>query len=263
MPRKLLSEVLGTALLLAVVIGSGIMAERLAGGNVGHRAARQHAGDRRRPVHPDRGVRARQRRAFQSGRRARDGAARRAAARRRSVPYIVAQLLGADAGRLAGARDVRPAPSCSSRPRCAAGTGQWIAEGVATFGPAAGDPARAGGARRRRWSPPTSARPTGSPPRPRSPTRPPPSAACSATASPASRRRASPGFVVAELVGAGLGRRRAPCALPAAPASRVPIAPTSTSRRGSRRPVHRLECHDRHHDLSTTRPAEPRATRWR
>ncbi|HEU4459952.1 MAG TPA: MIP/aquaporin family protein [Methylibium sp.] len=33
-PRKLLAEALGTALLLAVVIGSGIMAERLSGGNV-------------------------------------------------------------------------------------------------------------------------------------------------------------------------------------------------------------------------------------
>jgi len=32
--RRLFAEVLGTALLLAVVIGSGIMAERLAGGNV-------------------------------------------------------------------------------------------------------------------------------------------------------------------------------------------------------------------------------------
>jgi len=32
--RRLFSEALGTALLLAVVIGSGIMAERLAGGNV-------------------------------------------------------------------------------------------------------------------------------------------------------------------------------------------------------------------------------------
>ena len=32
--QKLLAEALGTALLLAVVIGSGIMAERLAGGNV-------------------------------------------------------------------------------------------------------------------------------------------------------------------------------------------------------------------------------------
>lgn len=34
LPQKLLSELLGTALLLAVVIGSGIMAERLSGGNV-------------------------------------------------------------------------------------------------------------------------------------------------------------------------------------------------------------------------------------
>lgn len=34
LPRKLTGEALGTALLLAVVIGSGIMAERLAGGNV-------------------------------------------------------------------------------------------------------------------------------------------------------------------------------------------------------------------------------------
>lgn len=33
MPRRLFSEMLGTALLLAVVIGSGIMGERLAGGN--------------------------------------------------------------------------------------------------------------------------------------------------------------------------------------------------------------------------------------
>jgi len=33
-PQKLFAETLGTALLLAVVIGSGIMAERLSGGNV-------------------------------------------------------------------------------------------------------------------------------------------------------------------------------------------------------------------------------------
>jgi glycerol uptake facilitator-like aquaporin len=33
-PRRLAAEMLGTALLLAVVIGSGIMGERLAGGNV-------------------------------------------------------------------------------------------------------------------------------------------------------------------------------------------------------------------------------------
>jgi glycerol uptake facilitator-like aquaporin len=34
LPRKLAAEALGTAFLLAVVVGSGIMAERLAGGNV-------------------------------------------------------------------------------------------------------------------------------------------------------------------------------------------------------------------------------------
>ncbi len=33
MPRRLLSEALGTAMLVATVVGSGIMAERLAGGN--------------------------------------------------------------------------------------------------------------------------------------------------------------------------------------------------------------------------------------
>src|SRR6476661_10647228 len=32
-PRQLAAELLGTALLLAVVIGSGVMGERLAGGN--------------------------------------------------------------------------------------------------------------------------------------------------------------------------------------------------------------------------------------
>ena len=34
LPRQLLAEALGTALLLAIVIGSGVMAERLAGGNL-------------------------------------------------------------------------------------------------------------------------------------------------------------------------------------------------------------------------------------
>lgn len=33
LPRKLFAELLGTALLLAIVIGSGVMAERLSGGN--------------------------------------------------------------------------------------------------------------------------------------------------------------------------------------------------------------------------------------
>lgn len=33
--RRLTAEALGTALLLAIVVGSGIMAERLCGGNIG------------------------------------------------------------------------------------------------------------------------------------------------------------------------------------------------------------------------------------
>jgi hypothetical protein len=33
LPRRLLAEGLGAAILLATVVGSGIMAERLAGGN--------------------------------------------------------------------------------------------------------------------------------------------------------------------------------------------------------------------------------------
>ena len=40
--RRLLAEGLGTALLVATVVGSGIMAERLAGGNRSHCSPRQH-----------------------------------------------------------------------------------------------------------------------------------------------------------------------------------------------------------------------------
>jgi hypothetical protein len=35
LPRRATAEAVGTALLLAAVVGSGIMGERLAGGNVG------------------------------------------------------------------------------------------------------------------------------------------------------------------------------------------------------------------------------------
>ena len=89
--RRVVAEGVGTALLLATVVGSGIMGERLAGGNVGARAAREHARDRRGAgrshphVRPDLG------RAFQPGRDARRrlsaasrGATCRATSRRRS-----------------------------------------------------------------------------------------------------------------------------------------------------------------------------------
>ena len=48
LPRRAAAEALGTALLLATVVGSGIMGERLAGGQRRHRAARQHGRDGRR-----------------------------------------------------------------------------------------------------------------------------------------------------------------------------------------------------------------------
>ena len=40
--RRLVAEGLGTGLLVATVVGSGIMAERLAGGNEARRTSRQH-----------------------------------------------------------------------------------------------------------------------------------------------------------------------------------------------------------------------------
>ena len=64
--RKVAAEALGALLLAACVIGSGIMAERLAAGNGADRAAREHIGDGRRPRHSHRGLWADQRRAFQS-----------------------------------------------------------------------------------------------------------------------------------------------------------------------------------------------------
>ena len=81
--QKLFGEALGTALLLATVIGSGIMAERLAGGLL--------------------------------------------------APYIVAQLAGAMLGAwLAHAMFDMTILQFSTKVR--AGTGQWIAEAVATAG---------------------------------------------------------------------------------------------------------------------------------
>ena len=106
------------------------------------------------------------------------------------APYVVAQLVGAMLGAwLAHAMFDLTILQFSTKVR--SGTGQWIAEAVATAGlllvilraPAAGSPAMVAA---------TSARPTGSPPLLRSPTPRPRSAACSATALPASRRRACP-----------------------------------------------------------------------
>ena len=131
-PQKLLSEFLGTALLLAVVIGSGIMAERLAGGNVaiallantlatvgGLYVLIEIFG----PV---------------GGAHFNPAVSLTMAFRGHLpwsllAPYIACQLLGAVIGAwLAHAMFDMAILQVSTKIR--AGTGRWVAEGVATFG---------------------------------------------------------------------------------------------------------------------------------
>jgi glycerol uptake facilitator-like aquaporin len=130
--QKLLAEALGTALLLAVVIGSGIMAERLAGGNVaiallantlatvgGLYVLIEVFG----PIsgahfNPAVSLVMTWRRSLPAGMLA---------------PYVLAQLLGAMLGAwLAHAMFDMSIIQLSAKAR--AGSGQWLAEGVATFG---------------------------------------------------------------------------------------------------------------------------------
>ena len=132
LPRKLLAEALGTLLLLAVVVGSGIMAERLSGGNValallantmatvgGLYVLIEVFG----PVsgaHFNPAVSA-----VMTWR----GELPKAAL----VPYVAAQLVGAMLGAwLAHAMFDMTILQFSSKVR--SGTGQWIAEAVATAG---------------------------------------------------------------------------------------------------------------------------------
>jgi glycerol uptake facilitator-like aquaporin len=132
LPRALLAEALGTALLLAVVIGSGVMAERLSGGNMalallantlatvgGLYVLIEVFG----PV---------------SGAHFNPAVsmvmAWRGELRAAALPgYVAAQLLGAMLGAwLAHAMFDMSLLQFSTKAR--GGTGQWIAEAVATFG---------------------------------------------------------------------------------------------------------------------------------
>ena len=130
--QRLLGEALGTCLLLAVVVGSGIMAERLAGGNVaiallantlatvgGLYVLIEVFG----PIcgaHFNPAVSAVM-------------AWRGELARGDLLPYIACQLLGAMLGAwLAHAMFDLSILQLSTKLR--ASTGQWLAEGVATFG---------------------------------------------------------------------------------------------------------------------------------
>jgi glycerol uptake facilitator-like aquaporin len=130
--RQLFSEGLGTALLLAIVIGSGVMAERLSGGNVAIALLANTlatvgglyilievfgpiSGAHFNPAVS----------AVMAWRNELPKAA--------LPPYIVAQLVGAMLGAwLAHAMFDMSILQFSTKLRT--GTGQWIAEGVATFG---------------------------------------------------------------------------------------------------------------------------------
>lgn len=130
--RKLLAEGLGTALLLAVVIGSGIMAERLAGGNaalallantlatVGGLYVLIEVFGPVSGAHFNPAVSA-----VMAWRGELPAAA--------LLPYVAAQLIGAMLGAwLAHAMFDLSILQFSTKLR--SGSGQWIAEGVATFG---------------------------------------------------------------------------------------------------------------------------------
>jgi len=130
--RQVLAEALGTALLLAVVVGSGVMGQRLAGGNVAvallANTLATVAGlyvlvELLGPV---------------SGAHFNPAVSlllcvRGALPRVALLPYVAAQLLGAAAGTwVAHAMFGLDVLQWSHQVR--AGPGQWIAEGVATFG---------------------------------------------------------------------------------------------------------------------------------
>jgi glycerol uptake facilitator-like aquaporin len=130
--QKLLAETLGTALLLAVVIGSGIMAERLSGGNVAIALLANTLAtvgglyiliELFGPI---------------SGAHFNPAVSLVMAARGHLpwsmlAPYVALQLVGAMLGAwLAHAMFDMSLLQWSTKVR--SGTGQWLAEGVATFG---------------------------------------------------------------------------------------------------------------------------------
>jgi glycerol uptake facilitator-like aquaporin len=130
--RRLVAEGLGTTLLLAVVVGSGIMAERLAGGNIAiallGNAIATGAGlvaliltfGTVSGAHFNPAVTLSE--AWQGN-----------MPRRHVLPYMAVQLLGAFAGVLA-AHAMFDLPLMSASQHVRTGAGQWFSEFVATFG---------------------------------------------------------------------------------------------------------------------------------
>lgn len=130
--RRLLAEGLGTALLLAVVVGSGIMAERLAGGNVAiallANAIATGAGlvalilmfGTISGAHFNPAVTLSE--AWQDN-----------MPKREVLPYIAVQIVGAFAGVMI-AHGMFDLPLVTASQHVRTGTGQWFSEFVATFG---------------------------------------------------------------------------------------------------------------------------------
>ncbi len=132
LPRKLLAELIGTALLLAVVVGSGIMAERLSGGNVAIALLANTlatVGGLYILIEVFGPVSGAHLNPAVSG----VMAVRGELPRSELLPYIAAQLTGAMLGAwLAHAMFDMTIVQFSTKVR--SGTGQWIAEAVATAG---------------------------------------------------------------------------------------------------------------------------------
>jgi glycerol uptake facilitator-like aquaporin len=130
--RRVVAEGLGTALLLATVVGSGIMGERLAGGNVAIALLANTLATGAALValiltfgpisgaHMNPAVTMAD--AWQGGLPWRD------------VPaYVIAQIAGAFAG-VAAADRMFDLPAFSASRHVRTGPAQWLSEGIATFG---------------------------------------------------------------------------------------------------------------------------------
>ena len=131
--RHATAEAIGTALLVAVVVGSGITAQRLSPDDVGLAAARELDRDRRRARRADPRARTGLGRALQPGRHAGRPRARRYRNRRRARRTWRRRSSGACVGAMvANLMFELPAVTISTHTRSSGAL--WFSEVVATFG---------------------------------------------------------------------------------------------------------------------------------
>ena len=96
--RRVTAEAIGTGFLVAVVVGSGIFAQRLSPDDVGLQLLENSTATAGGPRRPDPRLRVGVRRPLQPGRLARRPRLRRAHARASLLAYIPAQIVGACVG---------------------------------------------------------------------------------------------------------------------------------------------------------------------